>query len=87
MKRWYPGDDAGQVRDSVCARVHLGKLESQGGMRKGLLWAALSVATSVIVIRLCGGGWIAELLAQFGLFVGIAVVRTVRDTRNGATHR
>lgn len=51
-------------------------------MRKGLLWASLSTVTSVLVIRVCGGGWLSELLSQIGLFVGIAVVRTARESKD-----
>jgi hypothetical protein len=64
-----------------------GKLESHDGMRKGLLWATLSIAISVLVIQLCGGDWLFELLAQIGLFVGIAAVRTLHETKKTAKPR
>lgn len=62
-----------------------GKLESQGGTKKGIIWAALSVTVSVIAIRVCGGGWITELLAQVALFVGIGAVRSAIVTKKAVT--
>jgi len=44
----------------------------------GMLWAALSVAISVVAWRVFGWGWLAVLLAQIGIFVGITVFRMVR---------
>jgi hypothetical protein len=64
-----------------------GKLEAQDGMRKGLLWAGLSIVISVLVIQFCGGGWLSELLAQVGLFIGIGAARTIRDTRKAGHSR
>ncbi len=57
-----------------------GKLEEHDRMRKGVVWVALSIVTSVLVIRVCDGGWLSELLAQIGLFVAIAIFRTARGS-------
>lgn len=61
-----------------------GKIESGNGARKGMLWAGLSIAASLLVIKGLGGGWPSELLAQVGVFVGIAVIRTLLDSRDSA---
>ena len=64
-----------------------GKLEGQNGIRNGLLWSGLSIAISILVIHFFGGGWLPELLAQVGLFVGIAAVRVMLDTNKAAKPR
>lgn len=63
------------------------KMEDHSSVLKGPLWAALSVAISIVVIRLCGGGWLLELLAQGGLLVGIGAVRAALDTKRTAKSR
>ena len=60
-----------------------GKLEARNGMRNGILWAALSIAISVLVIQALGGGWLFELLSQVGLVAGIGVIRALREQKNG----
>ena len=50
-----------------------------GGHDHGVLWAALSIAVSAVVVLLFGGTWLYLLLAQVGLFIGIGVVRALRD--------
>jgi hypothetical protein len=44
----------------------------------GLLWAALSVLISVLALRWLRLGLLGLLLAQVGLFVGIAAYRVIR---------
>jgi hypothetical protein len=44
----------------------------------GLLWAALSVLVSVLVLRWLRWGMLGLLLGQAGLFVGIAAYRVIR---------
>ena len=44
-----------------------------------LLWAALSVAISLLVWLWLGWGMLAMILGQVGLFVGIGVFRMLRD--------
>jgi hypothetical protein len=58
-----------------------GKLEAQNGMRNGLLWGALSITVSVLVIAVLGGGWLFEVLAQLGLFVGIGALRALPEQK------
>lgn len=47
----------------------------------GMLWAALSVVTTAVVIRGLDGGIGHVIGAQLVLFVGIGVVRAVVGTR------
>lgn len=57
----------------------LGAYEAQqGGSHHGVLWAALSAALSFVVAYLFKGGWGLLLLAQVGLFLGIAIFRALR---------
>lgn len=66
----------------ICAYTYyvLGAQEAQqGGRHHGVLWAGLSLVVSFIVTYLFKGGWGISLLAQAGLFIGIAVVRAMRD--------
>jgi hypothetical protein len=46
----------------------------------GLLWAALSVAISLLIWRWLGWGLLAMILGQIGLFVAIGVFRVVRKS-------
>ena len=65
----------------VCAYTYyvLGAYEAeQGGNNHGVLWAALSLAVSFVVAYLFKAGWGVQLIAQIGLFFGIAVVRALR---------
>jgi|GEM_PF-557214 len=66
----------------VCAYTYyvLGAYEAeQGGNHRGVLWAALSLAVSLIVGYLFKGGWGVIVIAQVGLFLGIAIVRALRE--------
>ena len=59
-----------------------GRLEAQAGAADhSILWSALSLLVSVAVLAL-GGGWVAWLVAQLGLFVGIAAVRAALEARD-----
>lgn len=67
----------------VCAYIYyvLGAYEAeQGGSNHGVLWAALSLAVSFVVAYLFKGGWGMVLITQIGLFLGIAVVRALRQS-------
>lgn len=67
----------------VCAYTYyvLGAYEAQqGGNHNGLLWVFLSLLVSLVVLGLFKGGWGVLLIAQAGLFVGIAVFRAVRES-------
>ena len=58
-----------------------GAFESVGAARDhGFFWALLSVGLSALVLLALHGSWVALLLAQIGLFVGIGVYRALRDT-------
>jgi hypothetical protein len=46
----------------------------------GLLWAALSVAISLLVLQWLRWGLLVMVLGQIGLFVGIGVFRVVRKS-------
>ena len=48
-------------------------------MDSGFLWGGLSVVVSALVIFVFGGGVVAELVAQIGLFFGIALVRVLME--------
>jgi hypothetical protein len=60
----------------VCAFVFYGAGKQdgtiQGGANHSILWAGLSIGVSTVVIQVLGAGWLLVLLAQIGLFVGIA---------------
>ena len=58
------------------AGAHEGRF---GGHNHGLLWAVLSILVSAVVMFLLKGSWTFLLVAQVGLFLGIAVFRTLRD--------
>ncbi len=58
-----------------------GKIEARSGAADhSVLWASLSLLTSVLALW-AGAGWLFWLLAQIGLLIGIALVRVVLDTR------
>jgi hypothetical protein len=57
------------------AGAHEGRF---GGRHHGLLWAALSIAVSGLVMLVLRGSWAWMLAAQVLLFVGIGVVRAAR---------
>jgi hypothetical protein len=66
----------------VCAHTYyvLGAYEAeQGGRHNGVLWAALSAVVSFVAAYLLKWGWGASLIAQAALFLGIAVVRAMRQ--------
>ena len=52
-----------------------------GSPHRGVLWAALSLLISVLVLFVAGWSWLPWLVAQAGLFVGIAVVRVWLEDR------
>lgn len=59
-----------------------GRMEARGGGRDpAVLWAGLSLLLSLLAFR-AGGGWGLWALAQFALFIGIAVVRVAHEARN-----
>jgi hypothetical protein len=58
------------------AGAHEGRF---GGQHHGLLWAALSIAVSGLVMLLFRGTWAWMLAAQVLLFVGIGIVRAARS--------
>ena len=53
-----------------------------GRAHHGVLWATLSLGLSVLVLFVAGWGWLPWLLAQAGLFVGIAFVRVLLEGRD-----
>lgn len=56
-----------------------GKIEARSGAAdRSILWASLSLLTSVLALW-AGAGWVFWLIAQVGLFIGIALVRVVLD--------
>ena len=56
-----------------------GRLEARDGSAdRSLLWAALSLLTSVVAISL-GAGWMLWFVAQLVLLVAIAVIRVVLE--------
>ena len=66
----------------VCAFTFFGagKAEAKGGgPDHGLLWSALSVATSAVLIKFFDAGWFLVLLGQAGTFIGIGIFRAIRD--------
>jgi len=52
-----------------------------GGTHHGFLWAGLSALVSGIKYAIIGLGWPSWLLAQAGLFVGIAAARVLLEDR------
>jgi hypothetical protein len=44
-----------------------------------LVWTGLSVVVSVITLFVFRWGWLGSLLGQAGLFLGIAIFRTLRN--------
>ncbi len=65
----------------VCAFVLFGagKAEArEAGRYAGLLWAALSIAVSALLIRFFGAGWFLVIIGQVALFAGIAIFRASR---------
>jgi hypothetical protein len=66
----------------VCAITFFkaGRAEARDTARdNGLIWTGLSIAISALIIQVFGAGWLLVLLGQLGLFVGIAVFRSLRD--------
>jgi hypothetical protein len=60
----------------VVAFAKGGEMEARtGGNNHGLLWAALSLAVTALVVAVLelGAGWL--IVAQLGLFVAIGAVR------------
>ena len=58
-----------------------GRMESQtGAADHSILWGALSLLASVAAFTI-SGGWVAWLIAQVALFIGIAVVRVALESR------
>jgi hypothetical protein len=58
-----------------------GKIEARGGAPDhSILWASLSLATSLIALW-AGAGWILWALAQAALLIGIALARVALDSR------
>jgi hypothetical protein len=56
-----------------------GKIEARGGAADhSVLWAALSLLTSILALW-AGAGWITWLISQFGLLIGIAAVRVLLE--------
>lgn len=69
----------------VCAFVFYGaaEMEAPAGRRgNAILWAGLSIALSALVIHVFGSGWFLVLVAQAVLFVGIGVVRALRESKS-----
>ncbi len=62
----------------ACAVFFYRAGEFEGG--SGLAWAALSLLISVAIWRWLHGGFIAVLLGQVGLFVGITLYRSRKKT-------
>lgn len=58
-----------------------GKIEARGGAADhAVLWAALSLLTSVLAFW-AGAGWILWLIAQMGLLIGIAGARVLMERK------
>ena len=65
----------------VALFFNAGKIEARtGAADHSVLWSALSLVVSVAAIAL-GAGWVAWLIAQIGLFFGIALVRAALEAR------
>lgn len=57
-----------------------GEIEARSGApNHGVLWAALSIVVSLIVLAGIGGGIVALIVCQALLLIGIAVVRVILD--------
>lgn len=55
---------------------NMGESEARDGSPNyRMLWAVLSLIISALVQFVAGWGWLPWLVAQIGLFVGIAAVR------------
>jgi hypothetical protein len=67
----------------VCAFILYGAgkkdLTVRGSEDRSILWAALSIAVSALVIQVFAAGVVHVLLAQAALFVGIGVFRALKD--------
>jgi hypothetical protein len=58
-----------------------GKIDARsGGADHALLWAALSLLTTVLVFW-AGAGWLLWVLAQIALLIAIALVRVALEGR------
>ena len=56
-----------------------GKIEARSGAADhSILWASLSLLTSVLALS-AGAGWVFWLLAHLGLLAGIAIARVALD--------
>lgn len=56
-----------------------GKMDARSGAADhSVLWASLSLLTSVLALW-AGAGWLFWLIAQIGLLLGIALVRVALD--------
>jgi hypothetical protein len=53
-----------------------------GNSNHGLLWAALSIGVSALVVGGLGRGWVALILAQLALFVAIGAARVMLEERD-----
>ena len=53
--------------------------EIEGAPNHGVLWAALSIVVSLIILAGIGGGIVALIVCQALLLIGIAVVRVILD--------
>ena len=67
----------------VCVITFYGAGEHEGrfgGHNHGTLWAVLSILVSAVVVLAFKGTWTYLLIAQAGLFLGIGLVRSLRDS-------
>jgi hypothetical protein len=56
-----------------------GKIEARSGAPDhSILWAALSLLTSIVALW-AGAGWVFWLVAQVGLLIAITLVRVLLD--------
>ena len=59
-----------------------GKIEARGGASDhSMLWASLSLATSLFAFWV-GAGWVLWAIAQVALLIGIALARVALDGRS-----
>jgi uncharacterized membrane protein HdeD (DUF308 family) len=66
----------------MIAFFNAGEWEARdGGSNHRVLWGTLSLLISVLVLFVAGWSWLPWLVAQIGLFVGIAVVRVWLENR------
>ncbi|KRA16171.1 hypothetical protein [Lysobacter sp. Root983] len=66
----------------VCAVTFFraGRIESVGAQYDySYWWALMSIALSALVLIVIKAAWLALLLCQIGLFLGIGVYRAIRD--------